>query len=102
MKDMLCKDCHWFNEVNMLRPCGNGKIYPCTNIGVDGWECWAKKQTPPRECPEYCLKGTYKPEGIWAGVAKVVEEVAKRIKEDENGQEKLDELIKQHTREEKQ
>lgn len=84
---MKCKSCHWFYDESMGKPrdpfevMSNGKIYPCNNIGESGWEYWSEYQTEPPECPEYCKKGEYVPTGIWAGVAEVVKEVAKIVKE---------------------
>ena len=79
-----CKSCHWFKDEEPFKILSNGKMYPCSNIGVDGWKHWSRTQTEPRYCNDYCKKGEYVPTGIWASVAKVVEEVGKYIKEVEN------------------
>lgn len=79
---MSCKECHWFKDDNPYEVMSNGKMYPCTNIGESGWEHWDDTQTEPAYCSQYCKKGTYKPTGIWAQVAKVVEAVAEVVEND--------------------
>lgn len=68
---MSCKDCHWYRE--------NSEIDPCTNIGESGWEHWMDFKTAPTYCSQYCRKGTYKPEGVWADMAKVINKVSEII-----------------------
>ena len=83
----MCKDCYWlrdhhFDEPrNPLEKNSKGKMYPCINIGVPGWNYWADNQKPPTECSEYCKKGEYVPAGIWADMANVIKEVDKHIKD---------------------
>lgn len=85
---MKCEDCHWFKEENPYEIASNGKMYPCANIGVPGWECWAEEQKAPEECEDYCKRGEYVPTGIWAGVAKVVRAVEEMIEEDRKNAER--------------
>ncbi len=77
---LICSNCYWFHE-DQIKPCSNGKIYPCSNIGVDGWKHWTKEQEAPSECSEYCRKGEYTPTGIWADVTKVINKVSKAVEE---------------------
>jgi hypothetical protein len=79
--DMICKDCHWFDAERMDKPFSNGKIYPCINIGVPGWDVWEDKQQPPETCADYCKEGEYVPTGVFADLAEVVKELATVIKE---------------------
>lgn len=80
---MICEDCHWLREKDPFKVTSNGKIYPCSNIGVPGWNFWDEEQKAPEECEDYCKRGEYVPTGVWAGVSKVVQAVAEKIKEDE-------------------
>lgn len=75
MNGFKCKDCHFFKGNEPFEIMSNGKYYPCTNIGVDGWEYWNEHQDEPEHCSEFCKKGQYVPTGIWADLAKVVEKI---------------------------
>jgi hypothetical protein len=72
-----CKDCHW--HTGCYGPKSNGKILPCTNIGVDGWNYWCDEQKEPEHCEGFCKTGEYVPTGIWAQIAGVVQRVSEIV-----------------------
>lgn len=80
----ICKNCHWLKDNEPFKVLSNGRYYPCTNIGVDGWDYWDEHQMEPEFCEDYCKRGEYVPTGIWAGVAELVKEVAEIASEDKN------------------
>lgn len=56
MRNSKCKDCHFFKSNDPFKVLSNGKYYPCSNIGVDGWDYWFKEQKEPEHCEAFCDK----------------------------------------------
>ena len=75
---MICKNCHWFKSENPYVVESNGKFYPCTNIGIDGWKYWVDNQNAPKECEAFCTDQDYIPSEHWQSMAKVIKELSKR------------------------
>lgn len=82
MRNFKCKDCHFFKENEPFKILSDGKYYPCSNIGVDGWEHWIKEQEEPEHCEAFCKAGEYVPTGIFADIATLVRKVADEIDKD--------------------
>lgn len=82
MNGNKCKDCHFFKDENPFEVMSNCKFYPCTNIGVDGWDYWNEVQDEPEHCSAWVKKGEYKPSGIWADMAQLLENLEERIEQD--------------------
>ena len=55
---MICSNCYYFNEVNLLRPLANGKVYPCTKVNTPGGRHWSEKQKAPKTCADIKFKET--------------------------------------------
>lgn len=66
-----CEGCNWY------RP-DDPKI-KCLNLDMDGWEA-----LPTERCENYIQKEDYKPAGIWADMAEVVNRLSEKIKENES------------------
>lgn len=73
-----CKDCHWWKG-DACEVTSSGKIFPCVNIGVDGWDYWCDNQKEPEDCEGFCKVGEYVPTGVWDDVAKLLETVAEKM-----------------------
>lgn len=79
----MCAGCHfgkWKNGYDrrwLKTKNGNGVFLPCTNIGVDGWKHWNEYQEAPEACEGYCKIGEYKPRGMFAELAGVMQEIEK-------------------------
>lgn len=65
-----CQNCYWY------RP--NDNIVRCIDLDRSNW----KPIEPENTCKDFILPQDYKPEGVWAEVAKVVEAVDKAIRKE--------------------
>ena len=93
MKDR-CAACHWWRgkgdrASDPFKVMSNGKIYPCVNIGVDGWDYWCDNQKEPEDCEAFCKVGEYVPTGIWADIAKLAEAIVEKIELEEQHESSL-------------
>lgn len=92
-----CASCHWgkwkdntkrWYEHNITK---EPRFLPCVNIGTNGWKWWNEHQTEPPTCKGYCKIGEYKPHGVWAQMAGVMQEILKiPVGGREDGQENED------------
>ena len=55
---MICESCEYFNEVSMMRPLENGKVYPCLKVNTPGGRHWSEKQKAPKTCADIKFKKT--------------------------------------------
>lgn len=69
--EKICQNCYWYQANGSY----SGKVR-CINLDRENW----KPTEPENICKDFILPEDYKPTGIWAEIAKVVEAVDKEIK----------------------
>jgi len=70
--EKVCQNCKWYKSSESY----SDKIR-CINLDRDNW----KGIEPENTCKDFILPEDYKPAGIWATIAKVIEAVDKEIGE---------------------